>query len=148
MRAVSFLVTAAAALWAGLAAAQEDAATTAAEVVAGNGLRVEVPSGQEVTWQDVIWNVPGPDGMVMRFRFIAPGIADGGGVDFDTASADMQHLCDSFAVPRLPEFGVEAQQVVISLSASAVEFGTAAPDVVQFFESYSVVDGACQWEVF
>jgi hypothetical protein len=29
-----------------------------------------------------------------------------------------------------------------------VEFGATVPDVVQFFESYSVVDGGCQWEVF
>lgn len=148
MRAFPFLAVAGCALWAGLAAAQGEGAPVAPEVVSGDGLRVEVPSGQEVFWQDVIWNVPGPEGMVTRFRFIAPGIAAEGGVGFDAAAADMQHLCDSFALPRLSEFGAGEAQVVISLSAAPVEFGAAAPDVVQFFESYSVADGACRWEMF
>jgi hypothetical protein len=29
-----------------------------------------------------------------------------------------------------------------------VAFGVTAPDVAQFFESYSIVDGGCQWEMF
>ena len=128
--------------------AQGGVAQDGPQVVPGDGLRVDVPSGQEVVWQDTIWNVPGPEGMVMRFRFVAPGIAPDAGIDFDTASADMQHLCDSFAIPRLSDFGAGAQQVVISLSASPVEFGATAPDVVQFFESYRVEDGTCQWEMF
>lgn len=141
MRALSLLPLTVFALGAGMAAAQEGPEV----VLAGAGERVEVPSGQEVTVQDVIRDAAGPDGMALRFRFIAPGIADG--VDFDRAAADMQHLCDAYALPRLAEFG-EAAQVVISLSASPVEFGQSAPDVVQFFESYRIEGGACQWEMF
>lgn len=147
MRATVLTFAACSAFWAVQAAAQEDAPIVP-EITPGNGLRIEVPSGQEVIWQDVVWNVPGPDGMVLRFRFIAPGIAPDGGVEFETASADMQHLCDTFAVPRLSEFGTGPQQVVISLSATPVEFGVSAPEVVQFFDSYLVEDGQCVWEMF
>ncbi len=115
-------------------------------MVEGDGVAVAVPSGQTVTLQDVIWNVPGPDGMTTRFRFLAPEIA--GAVDFDTASADMQFLCDQFALPRLSEFGPQPEAVVISLSDRALPFGDAAPDAVQFFESYRVENGSCQWEMF
>ena len=115
-------------------------------MVDGGGVAVEVPSGQKVTLQDVIWNVPGPDGMTTRFRFIAPEIA--GSVDFDTASFDMQFLCDSFALPRLSEFGPQPEAVVISLADRALAFGETAPEAVQFFESYRIESGACQWEMF
>lgn len=116
------------------------------QVVDGQGLAVAVPSGQTVTLQDVIWNVPGPEGMTTRFRFVAPGIADA--VDFDTAEADIVALCEGFALPRLSEFGPRPEQVVISLSARPIAFGDSAPDVVQFFESYRIEDGKCVWEMF
>lgn len=118
------------------------------EVQPGEGLRVEVPSGQEITLQDVIWNAPGPEGMALRFRFLAPGIAPGGGVDFDVASGDMQFLCDNFALPRIAEGGPQPEQVIISLSDVPVVFGESAPEAVQFFESYRIEDGQCVWEMF
>lgn len=142
MRALSLSV-AFAALGAGLAHGQEGA-----QIVPGDGAVVEVPSGQEVSLQDVVWNVPGPEGMTLRFRFVAPGIAEGGGVDFDTAAADMQALCDGYALPRVAEFGPEPVQIVISLSAEPVEFGVTAPEVKQYFESYSIVGSVCEWEMF
>ncbi|NBE06229.1 acetolactate synthase [Rhodobacter sp. CCP-1] len=107
-----------------------------------------VPSGQAVTLQDVIWNARGPDGATMRFRFVAPGIAPAGGVDFETASADMQHLCDTYALPRLADQVPVPQQVIISLSDVPVPFGEAAPEATQFFESYRIEDGLCVWEMF
>lgn len=120
----------------------------APQITAGKGLAVDVPSGQPMTLQDVIWNVPGTDGLATRFRFLAPGIAPGGGVDFDTASADMLALCDGFALPRVIDNNPPPSQIIISLSATPVPFGEAAPDVAQFFESYRIENGACQWEMF
>lgn len=114
----------------------------------GDGTPITVPSGQEITLQDVIWNAPGPDGIALRFRFLAPGIAPGGGVDFDMAAADMQHLCDAYALPRIAEQGPHPEQVIISLSDVAVPFGEAAPEATQFFESYRIEDGVCVWEMF
>ena len=111
---------------------------------------VPVPSGQPVTFLDAIWNEPGPAGLTARFRFVAPQIAQQGGtVDFDTASADMEDLCNTYALPRIETTtGPRPAQVVISLSDRPVEFGVISPDATQFFEAYSIVDGACVWEAF
>jgi hypothetical protein len=110
------------------------------------GDEVPVPSGQTVTFIEAILNEAGPQGRTARFRFLAPGIAQR--VDFETAVADMQHLCDTFALPRVTGTGSLPQQIIISLSAEPVPFGEAAPNVVQFFEAYSLAEGACIWEVF
>ncbi len=120
-----------------------------AQVEYGDDTLVPVPSGQQVVLQDVIWNVPGPDGLVLRFRFVAPDIArNGGSVDFETASADMMALCESYALPRLTQFGPAPGQVIISLSDVAVPFGQSAPEATQFFEAFSIVDGTCVWDVY
>lgn len=135
-----------AAVLAGPAVAQE--AVVDLVVEPGDGAVIDVPSGQEITLQEVIWNAPGPDGLALRFRFLAPGIAPGGGVDFETTSADMQHLCDAYALPRVAEQGPHPEQVIISLSDVAVPFGEAAPEATQYFESYRIEDGVCVWEMF
>lgn len=144
MRAVLRLMPMIAAL-AGLPAVAGD---DVLRVEPGDGAEIAVPSGQAVSLQDVIWNVPGPEGMTLRFRFVAPGIAPGGGVDFDTAAADMQFLCDSFALPRIAAQGPHPEQVIISLSDVALAFGEAAPEATQFFEAFRIEDGACIWEIY
>jgi hypothetical protein len=123
-------------------------ATDSPEVTPGDGVTVEVPSGQTVTLQEVVWNAPGTDGLATRFLFVAPAIAPGGGIDFDTASADMQHLCDAFALPRVKDNTPPPEQIVISLSDRPVPFGQSAPEATQFFESYTLKDGVCTWEMF
>lgn len=118
-------------------------------VMSGDGARVEVPSGQEISFLDVVLTAPGPDGLTARFRFLAPAIArEGGTVDFETASADMIHLCQNFALPRISNTGPQPSQIVISLSDRPVPFGEAAPDATQFFEAYTIRDNACIWEAF
>ncbi len=100
-----------------------------AKVLSGDPEGIPVPSGQVVTLQDVVWNAPGPAGLTLRFRFIAPAIAateTGAAIDFDT----------------------EPAQIIISLSDRPLRFGEAAPDVVQFFEAYSLTDGRCTVELF
>jgi hypothetical protein len=115
----------------------------------GPGLDITTPSGQVVTFQEVIWNAPGPEGLTLRFRFLAPAIAqDDGSVDFDTASADMLWLCQTFALPRVPGSGPQPAQIVISLSDRPVPFGQADPDATQFFEAYALRGGTCVWEAF
>ncbi len=111
---------------------------------------IAVPSGQPVTLQDVIWNQPGPAGLTARFRFIAPEIArDEGRIDYETAAIDMDHLCDSYALPRLATItGPRPAQVVISLSDRPVDFGVMAPEATQFFEAYSIGPDGCVWEAF
>lgn len=118
-------------------------------VLVGNAETIAVPSGQVVTLQDVIWNEAGPQGLALRFRFVAPQIArDRGEVDFETASADMLALCEDFALPRIAEFGPQPTQIIISLSDQPLPFGETAPEITQFFEAYRIENGACIWEMF
>lgn len=109
---------------------------------------IPVPSGQPVTLLDVIWNQPGPAGLTYRFRFLAPRIGDGGGIDYDTAFADMVALCESYVLPRVAENQPVPAQVIVSLSDRAVPFGVADPEATQFFEAFSISDGHCIWEAF
>lgn len=109
---------------------------------------VAVPSGQAVTFVDMIPDTAGAMGLTYRFRFLAPGIAAGGGVPFEVAAADMAHLCVSYALPRISETGPQPEQIVIALMDRPVEFGQSDPDAVQFFEAYRPDNGACIWEAF
>lgn len=120
-----------------------------AVALAQDGPVVAVPSGQTVVFQEVIRDAAGFGGLTYRFRFIAPGISRvGGGVDFETAAGDMDHLCNSFAVQRISSIGPQPSQIVISLADRAIAFGQAAPEATQFFEAYRVEDGVCIWESF
>jgi hypothetical protein len=121
------------------------AAVAGCQEETGDGPKVEVPSGRTLSLIDVITNAPGPEGAAARFRFLAPGLTS---EDADAAAADMQVVCDSFALERTDGMVPEPQQIIISFASAEVPFGEAAPDVVQFFESFRIEDGACVWEVF
>jgi Family of unknown function (DUF6497) len=108
---------------------------------------IPVPSGMTVTWVDTVNDAQGPMGLTARFRFLAPQIGNGA-VGFDAASADMQALCDSWALPRISVTGPQPAQIVIVLMDRVVEFGVADESATQFFEAYSMQDGACIWEAF
>lgn len=117
-------------------------------VLTGDATLIAVPSGQAVQLQDAIWNADGPLGPTLRFRFVAPGIAQGGAVDVETAQADMQALCDSFALPRVAQIGPAPAQLIISMADRALPFGQAAPEATQYFEAYRLEGGQCLWELF
>ena len=106
---------------------------------------VSVPSGRELSLIEIVTNAPGTEGAAARFRFLAPGLAP---EESEEAAGDMQALCDTFAHPRIDGMVPAPQQIIISWSGEAVPFGEAAPDVVQFFESYRVDNSACIWEPF
>jgi hypothetical protein len=107
---------------------------------------IEVPSGQEMYFLDSAPGAPGT-GLVYRFRFVAPDIGEGK-IDFDSAAPDMEHLCNTYALPRVPNQGPRPSQIIISLSDRPVEFGTADPEATQFFEAYAVENDACVWEIY
>lgn len=116
---------------------------------APDGVRVEVPSGQEVVYVDVIQGEPGTAGLVYRFRFIAPAIArQGGTVSMEVAHDDMQALCDGFALPRIADTGPQPGQIIISLSDRPVPFGEPMPEATQYFEAYRAENGKCIWEMY
>ena len=107
--------------------------------------QVNVPSGMDVALYDVILE---PDTKIARFRFRAPSIDGDDAVTFADALPDIQFLCDDVVLPGLAENGWTEGEVVISLSAENVDFGVATPDVVQYFQPFSIQAGACIWEDF
>ena len=110
---------------------------------------ITVPSGQAVTLLDVITDTAGPNGLTMRFRFLAPGVAKAGGmVDAETAAGDMDALCQDYALPRIANTGPQPSQIVISMSDMDVPFGESHPEATQLFNSYSIQGGLCVWDMF
>lgn len=105
---------------------------------------VSVPSGIAMTLYDVIIEKD-----AARFRFLAPAIDPAGaGLTFTQVADDLQYLCDALVMPALAHNGWAAVDVVISLSAQEVVFGETAPDVMQFFQPFSIQGDACIWEDF
>lgn len=111
---------------------------------------ITAPSGQVVTFVEAIRDPAGANGLAIRFRFLAPGIARSGGkVTADAAQDDMQALCDGYALPQLSGAADPLPvHVIISLSDRTVAFGEADPDATQFFESFRPENGRCIWEAF
>ncbi|MBI1171853.1 acetolactate synthase [bacterium] len=110
---------------------------------------IDLPSGQHVTLIEVLNNVPGSDGLAIRYRFLAPQIArDGGTIDGETAGHDMDWLCNTYVLPRLPTNGPQPNEIIISMSDKDVPFGEDHPEATQFFNSYAITDGACEWEMY
>lgn len=119
------------------------------QAVPGEDLGIELPSGQVVTLLETIWNTQGPQGLVTRFRFLAPEInPDTGSVGFEAAAGDIEWLCQNFALARVSDAGPMPSQIIISMEDRLVPFGEADPEAVQFFEAFRVENGACIWEVF
>ncbi len=117
------------------------------------GGAIKLPSGQEVTLLEVIANSPGSDGVAMRYRFLAPDVARAGGkLDPDTAGKDMEWLCQTYALPKLPTTGPKPTEIIISMADRDVPFGESDPDATQFFNAYSIdySNGTtnCLWEPF
>lgn len=115
----------------------------------GDTVPIDLPSGQSVTLIETIMNTPGPNGMVARFRFLAPQInPENGSVDLETASNDIAWLCQNYALARVAELGPMPSQIIVSLEDRAVPFGESDPEAVQFFEAFRIENGSCIWEVF
>ena len=108
---------------------------------------LDVPSGQPVTFHEMLWDRPG-NGLVYRFRFVAPEIGSEGR-EYEDVEVDMHHLCETYAIPRLsPDVGPQPNQIVISFSQEETEFGVATADVTQFFEAYRIENETCILEFF
>lgn len=117
--------------------------------VAAGEEAIPVPSGQTVTFIEMIHDAPGPEGLTYRFRFLAPAIARlGGSVDDEAAFDDMAALCQTFALPRIASTGPLPSQIVISLSDRPVPFAQPDPEATQFFEAFRPEGETCVWEGF
>jgi len=112
-----------------------------------SGAPIPVPSGIAVQWLETRSDTAGPQGLTLRFRFVSPEIG-GGGYTPEQATADLQALCDGYALPRVAPTGPQPAELVLDLADRVVPFGSSDETAVQFFEAYTIVDGACQWELF
>ncbi len=105
-----------------------------------------VPSGQPVELSDVLLDT-NPGELWVRFRFVAPKIGSTAGrITYDVAVIDMEHLCQTLAVPYVAQHELEPARVVISFADRPLDFGTSAPDATQFFEAYRLEQSKCIWE--
>lgn len=112
------------------------------------GAPIPVPSGAEVRWLETVSDMQGPDGLTLRFRFVSPGLGKGNTASETAVAKDMQTLCDSYALKRLPNQGPKPSQIVIALADKVFPYGAATPGVKQFFEAYSIENGRCKLELF
>lgn len=106
---------------------------------------VSVPSGLSMTLQEVLME-QSPSNLA-RFRFVAPAIKDGG-IAFADVVEDIEFLCRDVVLPALAANDWTGDSVVISLSEVALPFGEPAPEVTQYFQPYTIKDGACIWDQF
>ena len=108
-----------------------------------------VPSGQSLEFYDIAQAQP-EDG-IMRVRFLAPEIRNQER-NFDEVADDMTYLCQEVILPAISTGLLQnvryPERIIISLMDAPVEFGSPAPDVTQYFESYAVQDDKCIWELF
>jgi len=100
-----------------------------------------VPSQLKVTLFDTIREFSGP---TMRYRFVVPAIGDRGRIRFADVADDFQLLCDVL----LRDLDWSQGDIVISYSSAELPFGEIAPEIVQFFQPFSIQDGRCIWEDF
>lgn len=122
------------------------------QVPAPSGDPIPVPSGITVQWLETLRDTQGSAGegsagLTLRFRFVAPAVGQPG-YDPERATADLQALCDGYALSHVPKTGPQPAGLVLDLADRVVPFGAADAAAVQFFEAYSVVDGACVWEFY
>jgi len=110
-------------------------------VLAADG--IVVPSGQPVSFIEFI-SEEATD--IVRFRFLTPEI--GTSYQYTDVAGDFQVVCDELVMPALVEAAIEPTQIVLSMSAANIPFGEDDPDVLQFFEIFSLENGTCIWEEF
>lgn len=105
------------------------------------------PSGFDVTLHDVIYEEQPYSGeMLVIVRLLAPAIASP--VLAANLQGDMQWACETWGLPAADALASDADRIVVELMAAPVPRGEPAPDTRQFFETYSLQDGACIWELF
>lgn len=108
--------------------------------------RLVLPSGLEAQLQEVLLQQSGEGGLLLRARYVAEALAPG--APLEEVSADLEHLCNADALPRIAEEAREGARIIVSLGDGPSEFGVPSPDVRQVFEAFTVQGGLCIWEAF
>ncbi len=107
-----------------------------------------VPSGQDIEiYQEGLLEEEGTQ-KVYYLGVVAPEIANGGRIDFKAANADIDVLCETYALGRAlaAENGDEpASELVIKMMDSPLSYGETNQDVRQYMGFYDISKGACEW---
>lgn len=117
-----------------------------ADPVLPDGPLLTVPSGQPVYLLEYVDETATEDA-IFRARYVAPNLAEMSDA-FETVLNDMEHLCNKQAIPNVAAAGLAPARIVVSLSAEPLDLGVIAPEVVQVFESYTLQDDTCIWELY
>ena len=105
-------------------------------------------SAVEYQPHEVLFEPPGAYDAVrrlVRMRLVAPQIADQEQFGFDVVEPDFQVLCDGEGLRIVAKFAPNAREIVISVASEPVAFGESAPNIVQYFDLFSVEGNTCVW---
>ncbi|WP_298292814.1 DUF6497 family protein [uncultured Litoreibacter sp.] len=80
----------------------------------------------------------------VRLRYVAPNLGDT--FSFEQIEGDFTHLCATFGLMTRAQSAPDAGQIIISIASQQTAFGESAPNVVQYFDAFSVQNDACIWE--
>lgn len=105
-----------------------------------------MPSGNDISLQEVLFETRDDASRVARFRYVMPLLRQG--IAFTEIEEDFFHLCIGVAVPYLAVSEEKVDQVIISMADRETEFGVMTHLAQQYFEAFSVQDGTCIWEGF
>lgn len=106
-----------------------------------------IPSGFDYRLQEELSDVM-PDGQrVLRLRYVAEQIGSEGGA-YEAVSDDFAVLCMRDALQRAQSASDPFAQVVVSLSSKESKFGVFDPNVIQYFEAFTVQNNTCILEAF
>ncbi|TDT75026.1 hypothetical protein BDE40_1750 [Litoreibacter halocynthiae] len=109
---------------------------------------LQAVSAVEYLPHEVLFEPPGTDDparRIVRIRLLAPQIVDQKQFGFDVIESDFQALCESEGLRIVAESAPNAREIVVSVASEAMPFGESAPNVVQYFDLFAVVDGTCVW---
>ncbi len=109
-----------------------------------------LPSGQTVTFLDAF--IEPQTGLAetwLTLRFLAPRIAADGDIDFDSASLDLDALCDGPGrreTARIAAQGAKIDQVVIAMLDRPIPRGESDVDATSYYGAYLPHESGCIWQ--
>lgn len=111
---------------------------------------IKVPSGQLVLPYEALWedheDADGKRESWLVLRFLAPQIAKSlGQITGAQAAEDIDHICDSVALPMIEIMGGGIDQVIVTLLDQPAPRGLRDPSVTKFMGAYIPEEGACAW---